>query len=65
MRTYSFRELNKIIPMDYGDGNDVIMQSVFRSHEDLVEKWECFKVISLIHDFEVVSIIYELKVVSE
>ena len=51
--------------MDYGDGNDVIMQSVFRSHEELVEKWECFNVISIIHDSEVVSIIYEIKVVSE
>ena len=51
--------------MDCGDGNDVIMQSVFRSHEELVEKWECFKVISIIHDFEVLSIIYEIKVVSK
>ena len=51
--------------MDYGDGNDVIVQSVFRSHEELVEKWGCFKVISIIHDSEVVSIIYEIKVVSE
>ena len=50
-----------------GDGyvNDVIMQSVFRSHEDLVMKWECFKVISIRHDYEVVSIIYEIKVLSE
>ena len=44
--------------MDYEDGDDVIMQSVFRSHEELIEKWECFKVISIIHDSEVVSIIY-------
>ena len=51
--------------MDYGDGNDVIMQSVFRSHKELVEKWECFKVIYIIHYSEVVSIIYEIKVVSK
>ena len=51
--------------MDYGDGNDVIMQYVFRSHEELVEKWECFEVISIIHDYEVVSIIHEIKVVSK
>ena len=65
MINYSFRERNKINLMDYGDGNDVIMQSVFRSHEDLVEKWECLKVIPIIHDSEVVSIIYEIKIVSE
>ena len=35
------------------------------SHEDLVEKWGCFKVISTIHDSEVVSIIYEIKAVFE
>ena len=46
--------------MDYGDGNDVIMQYVFRSQEDLVDIWECFKVISIIHDSEVVSILYEI-----
>ena len=51
--------------MDYGDGNGAIMQYVFRPHEELVEKWECFKVISIIHDYEVVSIIYEIKVVSK
>ena len=51
--------------MDRGDGNGVIMQSVFRSHEKLVEKWGCFKVISIIHDSEVVSIIYEIKIVSQ
>ena len=65
MRTYSFRERNTINLMDCGDVNDVIMQSVFRSHEELVEKWGCFKVISIIHDYDVVSIIYEIKVVSE
>ena len=51
--------------MNYGDGNDVIVQFVFRSHEELVEKCECFKVISIIHDSEVVSIICEIKLVSE
>ena len=51
--------------MDYGDGNDVIVQPIFTSHEDLVETWDCFKVISIIHDYEVVSIIYEIKVVSK
>ena len=50
--------------MDYWDGNDIIMQSVFRSHEEIVEKWECFKVIYIIHDSKVVSIIYEIQVVS-
>ena len=38
VKTYSFRERNKINLMDYGDGNDVIMQPEFRSHEELVEK---------------------------
>ena len=56
---------NKMNLMDCGDGNGVIMQSLFRSHEDLVDKWECFKVISTIHDSKVVSIIYEVKVVSK
>ena len=65
MITYSLREGNKINLMDYGDGNDVIMQSVFRSHAKLVEKCGCFKVISNIHDSEVVSIIYEIKVFYE
>ena len=51
--------------MHFGDGNDVIMQSVLRSHEEIVEKWGCFKVISIIHDSEVVSIIYGFKVVFE
>ena len=51
--------------MDYGDGNNVITQSISRSHEELVEKWDCFKVISIIHDSKVVSIIYEIKVVSK
>ena len=50
--------------MDYGDGNDVIMRSMFRSHDNLVEKWGCFKAISIVLDYEVVSIIYEIKVVS-
>ena len=58
-------ERNKINLMDYGDGNDVIVQSVFRSHEELVDKWGCFKVIYIIHDSEVVSIIYEIKLISE
>ena len=62
MRTYSFRERIEINLMDYGDGNDVTMQYVFRSYEEIVEEWECFKVT---HDYEVVSIIYEIKVVSE
>ena len=57
--------MKKINLMDYGDGNDVIMQSVFRSHEELVEKWECFKMLSIIHYTKVVSMIYEIKVVSE
>ena len=51
--------------MDYEDGNDVIMQFVFRLDEEIVEKWGCFKVIYIIHDSEVLSIIYEIKVVSE
>ena len=50
--------------MEYDDGNDVIIQFVFKSHEKLVEKWEFFKVISIICDYEVASIIYEIKVVS-
>ena len=61
MRTYSFRERKKINLIDYADGNDVIMQSIFRSHEEVVEKWECFKVIHIIHDFEVVYIYMKLK----
>ena len=52
--------------MDYGDRNDDITQSVFRSHEYILKTWECSKVISIIHDVEVVSIIkYEIKVVYE
>ena len=65
MRNYRFREGNKINLMDYGDGNDVIMQFVFRSHEELAEEWGCFKVIAIIHYSKVVSIINEIKVVYE
>ena len=65
MRTYIFRERNKINLMDYGDGSDIIMLSIFRSHEEVVEKWWCLKVIYIILDSEVVYIIYKIKVVSE